>query len=102
MSSLVSTTRPFRTRTARPPSPSMRARAFTEMVLTLAMELALPAERFRARVERPERPLEVGRPEAELRETRREGGRIRRLHRPEARVAAPVEGRANGPTAPLR
>src|SRR5512140_2963849 len=102
MSSLTSCTLPARTRTLRPPSPSTRARAFTVIVRTLLMELALLAERLGARVERTEGAHEARRRNAESAPEGRERGGVRRLHRPEASEAAAVEGRAQRVAARLR
>src|SRR5512141_1966290 len=102
MSSLTSCTFPARTRTFRPPSPSTRARAFTVILRTLLMELALLAERLGARVERTERAHERGRRDAEFAPEGGERRGVRRLHRPEAREAAAVPGGAEGVAARLR
>src|SRR5215469_10909462 len=104
MSSLASVTRPFSVTISRPPSPSTRASTgtLTRVSGSCVMDRCLLAERLRVRIERTERADQVIAARAELAPACGERRGVRRLHRPEAAVAAPVEARAQRAAAGLR
>src|SRR4051794_26729575 len=87
-------------RTNMAPSPSTRASASTLIVRVMGFPRG--PERLGAGVERAVHPYEVAVVEPELAQPPAHRGRVGGLHRPEAAVAAAVEGRAQAAAAGVR
>src|SRR5512134_3503562 len=106
MRSLTSVTRPPRSESVRPPSPSTRASAATVIVRLLfvfvLIGIARGSEGRRPGVVAAEGAHQLGAARAELLlPVAAERGGVGRLGRPEAAVAAAAEGRAERPAARL-